>query len=275
MPFTLSHAAAVLPVRRVGFVISAFVVGTFGPDFEYFLLLAPRSSFGHRWPGVLYFTIPACLFVLWLLHALIKRPAAALLPPTVEQQVAPFLGDFCFGGVSRFCQIVLSLSAGIGTHLLWDSFTHQYTWATRYWPVLLEGIAVPSLGVLPWYKVLQHSSTIVGLAALTAWFVRWLRASRPMRETEIGGFRASQRLAIVSVMTVAAGFGAAVRTFAMLPVPTDAKSTARFVVILGVTAVTIFSVEMLAYAVWWTYARRKDTGAVLEQFPGRGRRGLG
>ena len=179
MPFTVSHAAAVLPFRRSGLIISAFVIGTFGPDFEYFLLLEPRSRYGHHWPGVLFFTLPACLLALWLFHAFIKRPAAALLPSAIEQRVSPLLDDFSFRGAGRFLLIVLSIGAGILTHLLWDSFTHRYTWATHYWPRLLQGFAIPIFGVLPLYQILQHVSTIFGLVVLTIWGFRWLRTEAP------------------------------------------------------------------------------------------------
>jgi len=257
MPFTLAHAAAVLPVRRAGFIASAFVVGTFGPDFEYFLLLEPKSRFGHHWPGVLFFTLPASLLALWLFHSFIKRPASALLPLAVEQRLPPYLGDFRFGGARRFLWIVLSISAGIATHIFWDSFTHRHTWATQTWPVLLKGFAMPVLGVFPLYQILQHVSTIFGLAALTVWFLQWLRAEIPIPANGAEGLRASQKIAIVSGMIFVAGAGAAIRALTATPSPASADSLARFVTVLGVTAITFLSVEILAYSVWWTLARAK------------------
>jgi hypothetical protein len=256
LPFTLAHAAAVVPVRKAGFVISAFVVGTFGPDFEYFLRLTPRSRFGHTWPGVLLFTLPISLCALWLFHRFIKKPAAALLPVTLERRVAPYLGEFRFGGVGRFGLILLSLLAGICTHITWDLFTHPHTWAMRSWPVLLTGITLPLLGAVPLYKLLQQASTAVGLAALAIWFVGWLRTSRPVIEVETDGLRAPCKVVIFSAMTGVAALGASVRTFRLLGMPANVESMDRFVAILGVTAIAFFSLSLLAYAAWWTWIRR-------------------
>lgn len=258
MPFTLSHAAAVLPFRRSGLIVSAFVVGTFGPDFEYFLLLAPRSRYGHHWPGVLFFTLPACLLALWLFHAFIKKPTAALLPCAVERRLSPLLGEFRFGGVGRFVLIVLSISAGIATHILWDSFTHKQTWATQYWPVLLKRIAMPAFGVaLPLYQILQHASTILGLAALTWWFLHWLRAEGPSPGRSAEGLRSSQKIAIVSGMVLLASAVAAIRALSATHSLAHADAQARFVVISVITAGSSLAIEILAYSVWWTLARPK------------------
>ena len=264
MPFTLSHAAAVLPFRRSGFIVSAFVAGTFGPDFEYFLLLAPRSRYGHHWPGVLFFTLPACLLALWLFHALIKKPAAALLPSSIEQRIAPYLGAFRFGGARRFLHIVLSISAGIATHILWDSFTHSHTWATQHWPILLKGFAVPIFGALPLYQILQHASTLLGLTALTLWFVAWFRAEdprvnvpKPYPSTPTKGLRPAQKFAIVSGMVLVAAAGAAIRILCAAPPLAHSHPTARLAIVLGVSAVSFLAIELFTYSLWWTLARPK------------------
>ena len=255
MPFTLSHAAAVLPFRRTGLIISASVVGTFGPDFEYFLLLAPRSRYGHHWPGVIFFTLPACLLALWLFHAVIKKPIAALLPSSMERRVSPYLGDFQFGGVGRFLHIVLSISVGIATHVVWDGFTHKHTWATQCWPGLLEGHAVPIFGVVPLYKILQHASTIFGLVVLAVWFLHWLRAEEPRPQADGEGLRAPQKIAIVSGMVFVATAGGAIRALFAIQFPASAHSIERFLVVAVITAGSLLAVEILAYSAWWRLAR--------------------
>jgi hypothetical protein len=37
MPFTVSHAAAVLPLRKLNLISSAFIVGSMAPDFPYII----------------------------------------------------------------------------------------------------------------------------------------------------------------------------------------------------------------------------------------------
>jgi Domain of unknown function (DUF4184) len=260
MPFTLAHAAAALPVRRAGFIVSALVVGTFGPDLEYYLLLSPRSRYGHHWPGVLFFTFPACLAALWLFHACIKRPAIALMPPAIERRLLPFAGEFRFGGVRRFSGIVASIWAGIATHVVWDSFTHRNSWTVRHWPLLLKTTVVPLLGVMPVCQLLQHVSSAFGMAVVAVWFAFWLRTARAA-EPEPGGFRPAQRLAIVSAMSLAAAAAAAMRTLTALGAPHAAHAMQGFYVIWGITAVSFFTLEMLAYGVWWTRRQARFVAA--------------
>ena len=128
MPFTVSHVAAALPLRRLNLVWSAFVVGSMAPDFPYIVGTTEYRSLGHQFPGVIEFTLPASLFALWLFHAAIKRPAATLLPGGMQQRLHAELGDFKFGGPARFMAILFSMALGIATHVVWDAFTHPFSW---------------------------------------------------------------------------------------------------------------------------------------------------
>ena len=120
MPFTLSHAAAALPLRRLNLVWSAFVIGSMAPDFPYIVGNVAYRSWGHDFPGVIEFTLPASIFALWLFHAAIKRPVTTLLPSGVQRRLSRQLGDFKFGGPGRFAAILFSVVLGIATHLVWD-----------------------------------------------------------------------------------------------------------------------------------------------------------
>src|ERR1700733_2396374 len=102
MPFTLSHAAAVLPLRRMNLVPSALVVGTFAPDLEYFARLSPGDGYGHTWPGTFLLTLPLALLTLWIFHVFVKQPVVAILPEGFQRRLAPYLGRFRFGRVARF-----------------------------------------------------------------------------------------------------------------------------------------------------------------------------
>lgn len=179
MPFTLSHAAAALPFRRCRLVTSALVIGTFAPDFEYFLRLSPDDRFGHTLRGTFLLTLPLALAVLWLFHRVVKAPAVGLLPESLERRIRPSLAQFRFAGIARFLLIAASLLLGIATHLFWDSFTHRNTWLYRRWSFLRQPVRLPTLGTTPWYKVLQHGSTILGLALLLAWLIDWYRSAQP------------------------------------------------------------------------------------------------
>src|SRR5271166_322352 len=145
MPFTLSHAAAALPLRRLNLVWSAFLVGSMAPDLPYITGTEYRRL-GHGFPGVILFTLPAAWIVLWLFHAAIKKPVVGLLPIGLQQRLQDQLGNFEFGGMARRAAIAASLAFGIATHLVWDAFTHAYTWPWYRWVWLRSWVRVPIVG---------------------------------------------------------------------------------------------------------------------------------
>ncbi len=179
MPFTPAHAAAALPFRRSRLVPSALVIGTFAPDFEYLLRLAPRGRFGHTPLGALVLTLPIALLALWTFHSFVKQPATMLLPEALRRRLPDASNKFRFGGPARFFLIVTSTLVGIATHLLWDSFTHSNTWPYRHWMILRQTFTLPLIGEMPLYKILQHSSTAVGMGMVVVWLLFWYRATPP------------------------------------------------------------------------------------------------
>lgn len=173
MPFTPAHSAAVVPLKRF-LPLSALVVGSMSPDFEYLFRLDAVSEFSHTLAGIVYFCIPVGFAVLWLFHSLVKRPVLLLLPNFVRQRLASSSSPFPFLPPTRLFLIVAALAIGALSHIVWDSFTHEHGWVVGKIPVLrasLFEIAGREVGV---YKLLQHGSTIVGLSLLAYWFWRWL-----------------------------------------------------------------------------------------------------
>ncbi|MET7861287.1 DUF4184 family protein [Streptomyces sp. NPDC005318] len=176
MPFTLSHAAAVLPaVRRSGtargpLFASALVAGSFAPDMTYYAdtAIPGAMEFGtvtHAVWGV--FTvdvlITAAVVALWLL---LREPLVALLPQPWQGRVHTFVRGERRGpwGVRDGAWFVLSAVVGAGTHVVWDAFTHHDRWGTRLVPVLGE-----SAGGFPVFQWVQYGSSTVALTVL-AWF---------------------------------------------------------------------------------------------------------
>lgn len=178
MPFTLSHAAAVLPaIRRTGrargpLVGSALVLGSFAPDTFYFADtvvsgLRPYGTFTHSLPGVLTVdaALTAVLAACWLL---LREPLVALLPRHHQGRVHSFVrGEEWRGRRLPALALWFYLSAVIGslTHVVWDAFTHVDRFGTRTLPELGEPLA---LG-LPLYSYLQYGTSAIAACALL-WF---------------------------------------------------------------------------------------------------------
>lgn len=178
MPFTLSHAAAVLPgIRRSGrgrgpLVASALVAGSFAPDMTYYADTAVPEAmeFGevtHSVWGV--FTVDVlvtgAVVAVWLM---LREPLVALLPRAARGRVHTFLrGRPRQPGrpvLTEVVWFVLSAVIGSGTHVVWDAFTHHDRWGTELIPAL-NG----SIGGHPVFQVVQYGSSAVALTVL-AWF---------------------------------------------------------------------------------------------------------
>jgi hypothetical protein len=173
VPFTPAHAAAVLPLRRTRLVLSAMLIGSFAPDFEYFLNMAPHGQFGHTLAGMFLFSLPVALVVLWLFHRWMKPLVAYMAPRALRARLAPYLAPFPFAPRRRFLLIALSALAGIATHIAWDSFTHPGMPLVQHWAALRALHRVPLLGVHQTCRILQLISTFAGLAVLCGWAARW------------------------------------------------------------------------------------------------------
>src|SRR5262249_45426136 len=153
MPFTLSHAAAALPLRRFKPIWPALVVGTFAPDLQYFIESTDEDRSGHHFPDVLLYTLPVALLVLWLFERVIKGPAIQLLPDGWQRRLQDKLAPLSFRGWNQFCRIVFWIAVGTLTHLVWDQFTHPYTRMGMWWPLLRTYVAVP----------FRHPMTVAGV----------------------------------------------------------------------------------------------------------------
>lgn len=247
MPFTVSHVAAALPLRRLNLVWSAFVVGSMAPDFPYIVGNIDYRRLGHQFPGLIEFTLPASLFALWLFHAAIKRPAVTLLPSGMQQRLRGQLGQFKFGGPARFAAILFSLVLGIATHVVWDAFTHPFSWPGWRWAWLQRWVKVPLLGPMPVYMTLQHASTVIGLVALGIWVLLWYRKTAP--QPAVGAAKANSGPWIALTMIAVATVAALVRAWLVIGMPKNPHMADVFLLVFGVTGIALVFWEVLIYCV--------------------------
>jgi hypothetical protein len=171
MPFTMSHAAAVLPFSRTRLPLAALMIGSMAPDFAYFLPNGP-GVLSHSVPGLFKFCWPAALLVWVVFVQLLETPTLALLPD--GWRGAFRRSDRAFT-LRNFALASVAVMLGAATHILWDSFTHANTPMVDQVPVL-ETTQVELFGKqFPLFRFLQHTSTVVGLVVLIAWAVRLKR----------------------------------------------------------------------------------------------------
>lgn len=176
MPFTLSHCAAILPFAGRRLPLSALAIGAMSPDFEYLIRLRAQTEISHTWPGLFTFCLPIGLFVLWIFQRVVKRPLATLLPETLSTRIAAQPCEFPFLPARRFLLLAACIALGAATHIIWDAFTHPHGWGVQAFPILQKTLPIESSQGSPHvYRILQHGSTLLGLALLALATHRWQR----------------------------------------------------------------------------------------------------
>ncbi|MET8771563.1 DUF4184 family protein [Streptomyces sp. NPDC004658] len=184
MPFTLSHAAAVLPaIRRDGsgrgrLVPTVLVAGSFAPDMPYYAagVLPGGMEFGavtHAFAGVatVDVLIAWALAGLWLL---LREPLLALLPRARQGRPAALLrcgAPRARVGAASAGWWYASAVLGSLTHVVWDAFTHHDRWGTR----LIPAVGRDRPAGVPLFTWLQYGSSAAGAVVIAGFLVRALR----------------------------------------------------------------------------------------------------
>ena len=247
MPFTLSHVAAALPLRRMNMIWSAVVIGSVAPDLPYVLGTTKYRMLGHDFPGVLWFTLPASLGALWLFHIAIKRPIVGLLPAGFQHRLHQHLGAFRFGGAPRFAAIAFSITVGLVSHLAWDAFTHPFTWPWRRWIWLRSWVHVPLAGDTEMDVVLQYASTVIGIVALAVWIALWYRRTLPQAEVQAPEHTSHSRLGL-GMLALAIACGLVRAIIILTGVPRSIDGGDKFLAMFGVTFLAVGFWELLVYS---------------------------
>ena len=259
MPFTLSHPAAVIPLRRFG-VFSALVIGSMMPDTVYFLpFFSEHDRFGHTLPGIFFYCLPAGMALLWIFHNFAKRPLIALFPQSQQAALQSVSQDFRFGPVSRFALIVWSMLLGAATHVLWDSFTHLDSYAFEHWAWFSQPVRLWNGSKLWMVEILQLVCSVAGIAIIVWCYRRWLR--RTNRDVGITpGPRVSfkVRAALFLVFAVSAALPLGIRLLSEPDYWLDARR--RNLVSFGIVdGIKIVCAEVLLFCVLW-HVMRSRTG---------------
>ena len=205
MPFTPSHAAAVLPFLRTPLPASALVIGSITPDLPFYLPIGfPWAT--HTALAVVTTDLALGLGAWAVWHGLLAQPALAAAPAALRGRVpgpAPGLRAR-LAPATRVGWTLLALAVGAGTHVLWDEFTHPRRWGPEHIPALGE-----SWGGLPAYGWLQYGTSVLGCLALLVWSVRWWRRTAPHRDVRRPGVRWAWLLlaAVASTVGIVAAVG--------------------------------------------------------------------
>jgi hypothetical protein len=255
MPFTLSHLALVLPIRRYGLEFSALVIGSMAPDFSYFIPFTPNKGFTHSIPGILLFCLPISFLALILFHKFLKEPLLSLLPDNHKQRLLNYSKGFTFLPKKRLLILLLSVFLGVITHLVWDSFTHVYGWGVMAFPVFRQ--TTFHLGPLnaALYSVLQHLSTIIGLVVIGIWYFKWYQKTSPAPFSQRNLVSNRARILIMFIMLLTAILAAIISAVLSFPDVQSLHQIRLFVSQIAIISISTLVAEILIYTTYWQFKK--------------------
>jgi hypothetical protein len=125
--------------------------------------------------------IGVALFVAW--QALFGPAVIAVAPRSLRARLpdgVPAGPRFHFGHWKRAGLTVAAVLIGVVTHVLWDSFAHDWMWG----PAHIPWLASPHGPWMGWRWV-QHISDVGGLAIVAGWVVVWWRRAPEHPDTPV------------------------------------------------------------------------------------------
>ncbi len=181
MPFTISHAAAVLPFSRLlarWRLLSAVVIGAMVPDFGlFFPWRVPRFETHSAW-ALLAFCMPVGLTAYWVFQILVKTPLIELLPEGAYARWRQFSSPANFTSIRQWILAAGGVLAGALTHLVWDAFTHENARGMRMIPWLEEPVVDIGNHRVAVVRLLQDGSSLIGLIVVLGLIGYGLRRGR-------------------------------------------------------------------------------------------------
>ena len=175
MPFTFAHPAIVLPLaslQKKWFSITGLILGSVIPDFEYFLRLKVQSQYSHTISGVFWFDIPLALFVALIFHNIVRRDLFDNLPLLLKSRFQKYNQlNWNKYFIQNWLIVVYSIVLGAFSHILWDSFTHKDGYFVQN--IIILSYNFNFIGMtIPYYKILQHCSTLMGLIIIFYFIIK-------------------------------------------------------------------------------------------------------
>ncbi|NLW30352.1 MAG: DUF4184 family protein [Fibrobacter sp.] len=253
MPITISHPAAAIPFRCFDLVLSALIVGSMIPDFEFFLKLSDGKVIGHTIPGIFLFCIPLGLTVLFVFHKLIKFPLLSLLPYKHQAKLYPFAKKFHFFPARRFIHIILSLFTGIASHLIWDSFTHHDGFMVKLFPFLSNTVFSFPQGDIRLYFILQYAGSVLGLIMIIYWYRKWFYHAKPVDNFVPYKFHLPHKFKILSAILFFSASGGLTFGYFTFDGKNSTELIKSFITQSSIASFSGFLFALLIFGIMWHY----------------------
>lgn len=162
MPFTFAHPSIILPFKSKAFNLSGLIFGSMAPDIIYFVLFSPSSNLGHTFWGSVLFNLPMCFVLNYLFYKYIQELFICTLPGFISVKYMYMIKNknVISNKIDVF-RFSYSCLFGMGTHILWDAFTHKTGFFVQKISFLNNSVFLFHRNI-PIYKILQHGSSVIG-----------------------------------------------------------------------------------------------------------------
>ena len=143
--------------------MTALVIGSTTPDFEYFIRMRNLSSYSHTWSGLFWYDLPLAFALTFIYHLFVRDNLIDNLPRMLRKRLVKFKGLNWPEYVKRhYLQVIICLIIGIATHIAWDGFTHRTGYFVSMLPSLKKNTEVFGTNHARFY-ILQNISSATGL----------------------------------------------------------------------------------------------------------------
>jgi len=166
MPWTPVHPAFALPflgLSKRPFVLASLVFGSMAPDIPYFVLIH-FVSWGHKFPTLFLFGVPASLVFAYFWTRYIREPVYKASPIKWRHELIVGKLDWRDGLFG-----VVAATIGIMTHIGIDSFTHAQGFVVGHSQMLQGEITMLGRTTFTWH-FLQYAFSAVGFVLLGVYF---------------------------------------------------------------------------------------------------------
>jgi hypothetical protein len=181
MPFTAAHPALVLPIKARWpkyFSLTALVVGSMAPDFEFFIRFYPLRGPGHTLLGSLYFNLPLVFLTAVLFHYVVKKPLIHCLPESLGSRFYSMADDkWSIATPRNFLVFTYSALVGMLTHFFLDAFTHPLHLFRKAAPFLAKHLFTlrifGAVHDIPAHNIIHLTVTAIGFGVILYYFLKF------------------------------------------------------------------------------------------------------
>ena len=171
MPFTLAHPSIIIFCKNRYLNLMGFILGSMSPDFIYFLCFNPSRNFGHTILGFIFFNLPLCFLLNFLIFRYVKTIFILSLPNFLLNRYSYLIySSNKLDNLKNFFIFIYSSLFGMLTHVFWDAFTHESGFFVNRFPLFFKKSFTLLKYKVPIYKLFQHGSTLIGFLIIIIYF---------------------------------------------------------------------------------------------------------